>query len=229
MFGGISAIPTRNDANELEISMKPVVTILSLLLLSTAALAEPTKETMRFAINRNGEQIGTHVIELQRKGAETLVSSSTRVEVKVVFVTAYRLEQDETERWVTGRLVSLNCVTNDNGTPHKLDADAKGGVLRVVADGKATQVDSSIIPNSLWNVAMIKQAVALNVRDGSLMHIAVTDNGTEDIAVRGQPTKARHYSVQSAYPEELWYDAQGRLVQAQFTGSDGSTIQYRQR
>lgn len=211
---------------ELEASMKPVVTILTMLVWSTAALAQPSSETVTFAINRNGEQIGTHVIETRRKGAETVVSSSTRVEVKVVFITAYHLEQDETERWETGRLVSLNSVTNDNGTSHKLDVDAKGSALQVVGDGKTSQVDSGIIPNSLWNVALVRQAVALNVRDGSVMHIAVTDDGIENVTVHGHPAKAHHYSVKSVFPEELWYDEQGHLVQAQFTGSDGSTILY---
>lgn len=207
--------------------MKPVMTILTMLAWSTTvAMAQPATETVKFAINRNGDQIGTHIIEMQRKGTQTVVSSSTRVEVKVVFVTAYHLEQDETERWDTGHLVSISCVTNDNGTPHKLSAEAKGGALQVVADGKTTQVDGNIVPNSLWNTAMIRQTAALNVRDGSVMRIAVVDGGVDHISVRGHPTKAHHYSVKSQFPEELWYDEQGHLVQAQFTGSDGSTILY---
>lgn len=206
--------------------MKPVVTILSLLAWSTAATAQPAAELVKFAINRNGAQIGTHVIETQRKGTQTVVSSSTRVLVKVVFITAYHLEQDETERWDTGHLVSVNCVTNDNGTPHKLNAEAKGGVLQVVADGKTSQVDGGIVPNSLWNVAMLRQPVALNVRDGSVMHITVIDGGIDNVNVHGRPTKAHHYSVKTVFPEEVWYDEQGHLVQAQFTGSDGSTILY---
>jgi hypothetical protein len=206
--------------------MKWVATVVTMLVWSTAAVAQPGPETVKFAINRNGQQIGTHVIEIQRKGAQTVVSSSTRVDVKVLFIRAYHLEQDETERWDTGRLVSLNCVTNDNGTPHKLDVDAKGGVLQVVADGKASQIDNAVVPNSLWNVALVRQAIALNVRNGAVEHIAVSDAGVESIAVRGRPAKAHHYRVKSTFPEELWYDEQGHLVQAQFTGSDGSLILY---
>jgi hypothetical protein len=212
---------------ELEADMKPVMTILTALAWSTTvAMAQPATETVKFAINRNGEQIGTHVIETQRKGPLTVVSSSTRVEVKVMFITAYHLEQDETEHWDAGHLVSISCVTNDNGTPHKLNAEAKGAVLQVIADGKTSQVDAGIVPNSLWNTAMIRQPVTLNVRDGSVMHITVADGGFDSITVRGRPAKAHHYSVKSAFPEELWYDEQGHLLQAQFKGSDGSTILY---
>jgi len=206
--------------------MRLVAAILTTLMLPAAALANPTLETYKYAINRNGEQIGTHTIELMRNGQETLVNISTRVEVKIMLITAYRFEQDESERWITGRLVSLNAVTNDNGTYHKLEVGQKGSVLQVDADGKATQADGSVIPNSLWNTSLLRQAVTLNIRDGSVAHISVVDDGVEDVMVRGEPAKAHHYAIQGPFPEDVWYDEQGHLIQAQFYGSDGSTIFY---
>jgi len=198
-----------------------------MLMLSASALAETTiPDTLTFAINRNGEQIGTNTIQVQKKGSETLVTITTRIEVKIVFITAYSYGHDEHERWVSGHLVSLTSVTDDNGTPHKVEVAAKGNVLQVIGDGKTSQVDANIIPSSLWNAALVKQTVALNTRDGSVMKIAVTDVGMESITVHGQPAQAHRYSVQGPFPQELWYDQQGHLVQAQFVGSDGSIILY---
>ena len=92
------------------------------------AAAQPAIEILEFAIMRKGEQIGTHKIELRRTGKETSVSVETNVEVKILFVTAYRFQYTGTERWVNGRLVALSAATDDNGTQHKLTAALKGAV-----------------------------------------------------------------------------------------------------
>src|SRR6516162_10129605 len=72
-----------------------------------AAPASPGPETAKFAINREGSQIGTHTIELMRNGPETLVKLATHIEVKIAFITAYRFEQNGSERWVNSKLVTL--------------------------------------------------------------------------------------------------------------------------
>ncbi len=59
-----------------------------------AAAAAAPAETMRFAIMRNSEQIGTHAIEISRTGPETNVRITTDLTVKVLFVTAYRLQHN---------------------------------------------------------------------------------------------------------------------------------------
>jgi hypothetical protein len=65
-----------------------VIAPLVLFLSGTHALPE----TRRFEITRNGEPIGTHVIEVNRSGNEFFVSVVTDLTVKVLFVTAYRLQ-----------------------------------------------------------------------------------------------------------------------------------------
>src|SRR6516165_6906497 len=56
--------------------------------------------TLRYAILRNNDQIGTHTIEINRAGPETNVRVNTDLTVTVLFVTAYRLQHSATERWV---------------------------------------------------------------------------------------------------------------------------------
>src|SRR5712664_419264 len=80
---------------------------------ATKVASQPT-ETMQFAIMRNGEQIGTHAIEISRKGPETNVRITTDLTVKVLFVTAYRLQHAATERRVNGQLVALDSTTDNN-------------------------------------------------------------------------------------------------------------------
>ena len=210
----------------MKLVMKLALVISATLLLGKGAVAAqpPTTTDLKFAIMRNGEQIGTHSIALRQVGAETMVNSATSVIVKILFVTAYRYEHNSTEHWIDGHLVSLNSTTDDNGTKHKLDLGSKGSGLLLQVDGKSTQVDKNIVPASLWNPAIIRQSIALNSADGKVMPIKVVDDGMEDITSGGHP--AHHFTINGTFKQDVWYDEQGRLVHAQFVGTDGSIITY---
>ena len=194
--------------------------------LSASAQAEPGSATMNYDIMRNGDQIGTTTVRLDRKGRETTAEVVTEVRVKVAFVTVYRYEQTETERWVDGRLVALNSVTDDNGTLHKVTATSRGNVLAVNADGKTSEVDPAVMPVSLWNAALVQKTIALDTQDGSLVKLSVVYHGKEQLVLQGQPRTAHHYSIHTTFPQEVWYDESRQLIKVALRGSDGSKIEY---
>jgi hypothetical protein len=193
---------------------------------SSAAPAEPMAETLRFAVMRDGQQIGTNTIELRRNGSETTVQMMTQVQVKIAFVTVYRFEQTETERWVGGKLMALSAVTNDNGTRHRVKATRTNDRLTIEADGKTTEVAGNTIPASLWNPLLLEKTVAFNPQDGTMMPIAVTDRGVDQLVVQGRAKRTRHYVINSTFPQDVWYDDARQLVKVELKVSDGSTIRY---
>ena len=193
---------------------------------SSAAPAEPMAETLRFEVMREGQQIGTNTIELRRNGSETTVQMMTQVQVKIAFVTVYRFEQTETERWVGGKLMALSAVTNDNGTMHRVKATRANDRLTIEADGKTTEVAGNTIPASLWNPLLLEKTVAFNPQDGTMMPIAVTDRGVDQLVVQGRAKRTRHYVINSTFPQDVWYDDARQLVKVELKVSDGSTIRY---
>ncbi len=58
--------------------------------------------TATFAVMRNDDRIGTNTIDVENNGLQTSVQTVTHVEVKVLFLTVYRFDQTETERWTNG-------------------------------------------------------------------------------------------------------------------------------
>jgi hypothetical protein len=191
-----------------------------------AAPVPPVPETLKFAINREGSQIGTFTIELTRNGPETLVRLATHIEVKVAFITAYRFEQSGSERWVNSKLVALKSTTDDNGTPYKVEVAPKGTGFVIDANGKTAPADANLFPFTLWNASLIKQTSVLDTKQGTIAKIAVKDAGMDNIPVLGKKTKAHRYSIKGPFSQEIWYDEKGSLVQSMVVGPDGSEIYY---
>jgi Family of unknown function (DUF6134) len=205
--------------------MRIFFSFLGLLLLCGSATGEPMSETYKFTIVREGAQIGTSTMSIQKNGPETIVDTATHVEVKILGFTAYRFEFSSNERWVDGRLMALTAQTDDNKTKHSLSVGSSDKKLMAEVDGKKTPLDPNTLPWSPWNAKLVNQTQALDTIDGTLKRFSVVDHGMENLTVRGQATKAHHYTVPQL-DHELWYDEHDRLVKLQFKGRDGSTISY---
>jgi Domain of unknown function (DUF6134) len=199
----------------------------AVLAIGTAAPAAPSLETMRFTVTRDGDRIGTATVRVHRDGDETIAQVATHIAVKIAFITVYRYEQAETERWAGNRLLAMSALTDDNGTVHKVEARRDGDALSVDADGRVREVDPSVIPANPWNASLVRQKIALNPQDGRLTRVSVVDHGEERLMLDGRPTTAHHYSIRTTFPQDVWYDRSHRLVKVEMHESDGSTIQYR--
>lgn len=182
--------------------------------------------TLNYAVTRNGTPIGATTVSLVRDGRQMTVEVATHVQVEIAYFTVYHYDQRETEHWVDGRLQDMTSRTDDNGTIHRVSATSRGDVMSVEADGRSRTVDAGVIPVSLWNAALIKKTLALDPQDGKLTAVAVVDRGEEELVLRGRAMPAHHYSINTGFPQDVWYDQQHRLVKVELHGSDGSNIQY---
>ncbi len=193
---------------------------------SAAAVTEPAATILNFAVMRNGEPIGTTTMRISRDGGETVADIVTHIQVKIAFITVYRYDQNETERWVDGRLAAMSSHTDDNGTVHKVSATRSGEILSVDVDGKVAAVDPAVIPVSLWNASLLRSTIAINPQDGQLTPVSVVDHGEEALVLQGRATTGHHYSIRTSFPQDVWYDQQHQLLKVELRGSDGSRIQY---
>ena len=189
------------------------------------AQADPNG-SINFVVTRNGEQIGTNKIRVDRDGAQTTVQDDTHVAVGLGMLTLYRYDQSESERWADGRLVALNAKTDDNGTEYSTSAKAKDGKLVIRADDKVREAPPTAVPLSLWNPLLVVSDVAVNPKDGSVQPMKVIDRGEDRVLIQGKQRHAHHYEIVTSFPQEVWYDDNDQLVQVELKGSDGSTIRY---
>ncbi len=180
-----------------------------------------------FAVLRNGERIGTNTVEVSRQDDQTDVRTETHVEVSLAFITLYRFDQTETEKWARGRFLAMSSTTDDNGTVHNAKAVASSEGTLVQSDGDKKLYPGTVIPVSLWNPDVLDQRAVLNPQDGHLVPIKVQDRGEDNLVVQGHALRAHHFVIMTTYAQDVWYDGNQRLVQVQLKARDGSTIYYR--
>lgn len=206
--------------------MRAAIVILGAFWLASSAINPARAETTRFVITRDGDRIGTSTIEIDRTGDDVTVSTATDLAVNVLFFTAYRFKQMTTEHWSNGHLVNLNATTDNNGTRHKVAALSNGDQLQLTVDGKTRRLDNDIVPSTLWNPEFLRHSAMLDVGDGKVMRVSVTDNGVDTLRLGDKEVRAHHYTIEARYSEGVWYDDQGRLVRVRVIGPDGSVILY---
>ena len=105
--------------------MRRLLLATALAAVTTAAAAQTAPERLAFDVLRDGEQVGTHEITLDRRADGTDVRIRTDVAVKVAFFTAYRFEHAGHEAWSRGHLAAMDTSTNDDGTRHELHVVAR--------------------------------------------------------------------------------------------------------
>jgi hypothetical protein len=143
-----------------------IAALYNLLLISATAAAVPTDGQLDFTVMRDGKEIGNHQIQFRQDTDSLSVDIKTDVAVKILFITAYRFEHHGTEIWRDDRLVALKSVTNDDGTPHDLEAQADKDSLSVMGDGSASRAEANIIPASLWHESILQGGDILNTLHG---------------------------------------------------------------
>jgi Family of unknown function (DUF6134) len=187
-----------------------------------AAFPQPGKLT--YAVMRDGDKIGSQVVEFQRNGDQLLVLTSVKIEVTLLGITIYRFVHRSEEEWKGGELARLTSNTDDDGDKRVVDLRLVDGKLKGDYNGQAKEFPLGMIPATFWHPASMKQTKLLDQVKARDRQIAVKDLGTETITVQGKKIEARHYLVSGQIKREVWYGPDGRLEKLEFDGKDGSEI-----
>jgi hypothetical protein len=187
-----------------------------------AAFPQPGKLT--YAVMRDGDKIGSQVVEFQRNGDQLLVLTSVKIEVTLLGITIYRFVHRSEEEWKAGELARLTSNTDDDGDKRVVDLKLVDGKLKGAYNGQAKEFPLGMIPATFWHPDSMKQSKLLDQVKARNRQITVKDLGTETITVQGKKIEARHYSVSGQIKREVWYGPDGRLEKLEFDGKDGSEI-----
>lgn len=188
------------------------------------AMPQPGK-TYTYAILRNGSPIGKHTMSVTSSAGSTTIDEATDIQVKVVFVTAYKMHTASHEVWTGDKFASFNSQSDDNGKQHKVEAsvDAKGAVS-VTTEAGHNPMPVGTLPSTFWTEqVMTGRKSFFDPETGAPQELVITAVGHEPISLGGQRLETTHYHVAGTIERDVWF-ANGTPVRFQLKGSDGSTI-----
>ena len=184
----------------------------------------PPPGKLRYAVMRNGDEIGTHEMEFVRDGNRFTVLTRIDVAVTVAGVTVFRFANQSDEEWVDGRLASFVSTSDDDGKVHHVRVEPNSDGLWVTEHDHRKLFPGVRLIGTLWNPETAQQSLLIDPVDGRLRQVTVVDHGLEPRMVLGQRVQARHISITGKLRREVWYGPDNRIVHFEFRAGDDSLI-----
>lgn len=182
-----------------------------------------------FDIFRKGERIGGNRVVFRPTGSGFEVVTEIDIAVKMAFITAYRYRQEANDRWQNGVLVASDVATDDNGERTRVRIREAAGRLKGEGPEGPLDLRLGILTDLCWwNPAIVRHDQLLDAQRGTIDKMALKDGEREIIRVAGQAVEASRYTLAASRGREghIWYDAEGRWVQAVIR-TRGELIEFR--
>lgn len=202
--------------------------VATLLVIDAAPAQASANQTWDFRVFLDDKEIGTHRFDLIEQGDERQLTSTARMAVKILFVTAYTYDHHDVEQWQGDCLSQLSSTTDDNGKKHRVDVQRRAGVTVVQTLEGTQRLGECVLTFAYWNPAMLQQTQLLNSQDGEHIDVKITDAGSDPILVRGVKTPAHRYELRSAKLSiDLWYSEQKEWLALESKTERGQKLIYK--
>jgi hypothetical protein len=123
---------------------------------------------IHFDVYREGDKVGFHSVGFETDGRNLFVRSSFRVEIDVLFFTAYRYLYQSEAKWVEGKLETLKASVDDDGSAFSLSAVRQGKRMNITSTDGGFSADAPLIPTNHWNANVLGQTRVLNTLTGEV-------------------------------------------------------------
>lgn len=204
--------------------------LLATLLVGASASVARANQTWDFRVFLDQKEIGTHRFDLIEQGAERQLTSTARMTVKLLFVTAYTYDHHDVEHWQGDCVSKLSSSTDDNGEKHRVDVQRLDTATMVKTLDRSQRLGECVLTFAYWNPSMLRQTQLLNSQDGEYIDVKITDAGADPIVVRGVKTPARRYELRSEKLSiDLWYSEQQQWLQLESKTQRGQKLIYKLR
>lgn len=203
----------------------------SCLAIPRLGMASTPPADRHFAIFRDGNEIGHHVVRFTAIDGGFKAETDVEVAVKIAFITAFRFKQSAADVWTDGQLVESRADTDDNGEVSQTLLRAEGGKLAVeggVADRQSLVPLGTMTDLAFWNIDIVRQRSLVDLKKALLTDVAAESLGAETIDVASRRIEAQKFkfAAETGRNGHIWFDADGNWVKGLLT-TRGETLDYR--
>ena len=185
------------------------------LLLPRRGLAQPG--AYRFRLLREGEPVGTHVVEFARAEGQLTARSTLQIQVKVMGFTVFRFLNRQEEVWRGEALVSATGRRERNGRVDEMTARAEAGGILVRGSGGEQRYPANAAPFAWWD-SRRPGRLLFDGASGKQLDLRWNRSATPDGGVV--------WRAMGEIEGEVAYGADGTWRGLTLKGEDGSQISY---
>ena len=181
----------------------------------------------QFRVFLDDKEIGFHNFTIHQHGDTHRVQSNARFDVKLLFLTAYTYEHNNTEQWQGKCLKKIDALTNDNGNRLYVSGEVTGNGFGILtADGWHLH-ESCIKSFAYWDPSLLDAPRLLNAQTGELEDVEADYMGEKKIDVYGEQTTAHQYRLTgNELLIDLWYSDENHWLALESQTSKGARIRY---
>ena len=209
-----------------------VITLVGILLMATAITgftSESPSDEYRFRVYLDDREIGYHDFLFSDSEQGRTLESEAEFRVKILFITAFRYEHKNMERWRDGCLTEIESRTSSNGKEFSVDGRLNDERLLVESQNGAAPLSGCVKTFAYWDKDFLNADKLLNSQTGEYLDIEVTPLGEEQFDYQGNRITVERYRLSAKDVDvEISYALEtGEWIGLDSTIKGGRKLRYR--
>jgi hypothetical protein len=191
------------------------------------AFAVPLKpRPAEYLVFIDGKRSGTYTTEFVPRKNGFTATTSMSIRVDVLFVTAYRYQQDGQEDWDEGKLMGFDYVTNDDGKPFLVGAKRAGDSFTITGRNGQKSVPGDAMSSGFWNSGLLKCRHLVDPQTAELVPLSVKPLAHKSATIAQRTIQGEGHSVDTFLKGTIWFDEHQHLLATSFI-QDGHKVEMR--
>ena len=163
-----------------------------------------------------------------------ILHSVLDIEVKILFIPAYKFFQETKETWNNGNFLSIDGFTDfEDDREYKIDGKDENGIFRATGMDGLLELDENIVPLNYWNKQMLKEKEVFDTQKGIVRKISVEKLKDEKIKINNSKIETEKFIFNASknpkdkgpFPEyTLWYQGDELLKMEFQNPNDNKTV-----
>ena len=192
-----------------------IISIFFWLPISSNAFPIPDDNEVSFDVVRKNKIIGNLTTKFIKDKENIILHSVLDINVKILFIPAYKFFQETKETWRNGEFISIDGFTDfEDDREYKIDGKDEDGVFRVTGMDGLLELDEKIIPLNYWNKNILDEKELFDTQKGIVRKITVKKLKDEEIKINNSKLLSEKYTFNATknpkdkgpFPEyTLWY------------------------
>ena len=205
--------------------IKKAVLLLSLFLLPTMVSAND--QEWRFRVFLDNKEIGYHNFFLQQLDRQSQLQSEANFEYKLLFVKLFDYQHENTETWQGNCLTEIESRTDANGEPFSVSGALEGDNFMLSGTAGEAELPACSMSFAYWNPAFLLQQRLINVQNGEVLDIEVSQPELVELEVRGVKQPAYRYQLGAGEMKiDLWYSENHEWLALETDARGGRRLRY---